>query len=293
MAHPSDASPEPALFSDGAVRRRFISLAYLTVFPLQPPEVVSIAARYGYDGTGLRLQSARDDGSDRPIGGKSMIAETKARLADSGIKLLDVEFFWLRRDRAIEDYRPAIELAAELGATWLLTGGWYEDDELLVERLTSLSTLAQAYSLKVALEFMPWTGIESLDHARALLARAGQPNAALVLDPLHLDRAGSGPADLARLGEEEIAYLQLCDARPDRPRERQHIAQEARFDRLIPGEGSLPLGDFVRALPGHLPVSLEIPTTTPLSEMSIESRAQRGMAATLSLLQAARMNVSA
>jgi sugar phosphate isomerase/epimerase len=256
---------------------RAVSLGYLTVYPMSPSEVVSCAARTGYQSVGFRLQSARPDGSDRFTGGRSAIVDAKKRLLDSGLTLFDVELFWLRRDIDLSHFRPALDMAAELGATWLLTGGWYEDDDFLADRLAAFAEMAHSYNLKVGLEFMPWTGISSLSQARRVLAAAAQPNAALVLDPLHLDRAGGLPADLAALSPSEIAYAQLCDARLPRPTTRDDIANEGRYDRLMPGSGSLPLGDFVQALPSDIAIAVEIPMMTPLSEMPLEVRARQGL----------------
>jgi sugar phosphate isomerase/epimerase len=59
-------------------------------------------------------------------------------------------------------------------------------------------------------------------------------------------------------------YVQFCDARAGRPADMQEMIRQARFDRLPPGEGALPLKDFLNEIPGQLPISLEVPMTRNL-----------------------------
>ena len=54
-----------------------------------------------------------------------------------------------------------------------------------------------------------------------------------------------------------IGYAQLCDV--PRVSKSPNYADEARYERLPPGEGELPLREFVRVLPSDLIVGLEIP----------------------------------
>ena len=52
------------------------------------------------------------------------------------------------------------------------------------------SDLAAARNLKVAVEFMAYTSLNSIGKARELLSQAGQDNAGLCLDSLHFYRSG-------------------------------------------------------------------------------------------------------
>jgi sugar phosphate isomerase/epimerase len=63
--------------------------------------------------------------------------------------------------------------------------------------------------------------------------------------------------ELATLGPALIGYAQLCDV-PMPPTEPDYM-REAMFGRLMPGQGDLPLADFIAALPRDTPIGLEVP----------------------------------
>jgi sugar phosphate isomerase/epimerase len=70
-------------------------------------------------------------------------------------------------------------------------------------------------------------------------------------------RSGAQVADLAALDPALVGYAQLCDV--PWVSKLASYADEARYERLPPGEGELPLLDFVSVLPRDVVVGLEIP----------------------------------
>jgi len=69
------------------------SLAHLTVLSLPPPEMVSVAARTGYQAVGLRLIAVTPDSPGYPLmDDAAAMRETKARLDDTGLRVGDIEF---------------------------------------------------------------------------------------------------------------------------------------------------------------------------------------------------------
>jgi sugar phosphate isomerase/epimerase len=77
--------------------KRSIGLAALTVLELPPPELVSTAAAAGYDCVGLRLI---------PVANQTLPPfderETERRLADTGVRVLDVEVFRLTPETKVD-----------------------------------------------------------------------------------------------------------------------------------------------------------------------------------------------
>jgi sugar phosphate isomerase/epimerase len=74
--------------------------------------MVRVAARIGYRGVGLRLIAVTDDSPGYPIMDDAvMMRETKAALADTGLRLSDIEFVKITPEINI----PALEsfIAAE------------------------------------------------------------------------------------------------------------------------------------------------------------------------------------
>ena len=96
--------------------------------------------------------------------------------------------------------------------------------------------------------------------ALSVLDAVGHPLRALLIDPIHVDRSLTLPADLAHVPHELLPYAQFCDApaaRPD-PADFGAIITDAIDLREQCGEGALPLGAMYAALPPGIPLSIEL-----------------------------------
>lgn len=253
--------------------KRAIGLAWLTVPELSPPEQVSVAARAGYTHVGLRLI---------PVAGQVLppfdVDEVERRLADTGVRVLDVEVFRLTPGAKVAEFKPALATAARLRAGQILVHGDDPEEKRLGETFASLCDLAARYGLVANLEPMPWVAVSNTARARRILDRTARKNAALLVDAIHFFRAGDRFDEIPK----NLNYVQLCDAHPGRPSDMQEIIRQARSDRLFPGEGGLDLQGLMRALPDDLPISIEIPHAGPLSPLK---RAKRALSSTRTLLQ--------
>jgi sugar phosphate isomerase/epimerase len=238
------------------VNRRF-GLAALTVLELPPAEQVSVAAAAGYDDVGLRLIPV----AGQPVVHAINVAEIEARLAATGLRVLDVEVFRVSAETKVADYERAMADAQRLGAGHLLAHGADADASRLADNFGRLCDLASAYGLSVNIEPMPWVDVSTVAQAKQLLAAIGRSNAALLVDPIHFFRADNRFEDLRGA---VFNYLQFCDARAERPADRKELIRQAREDRMLPGEGGLDLAGLMRALPADLPISLEMPLARKL-----------------------------
>jgi sugar phosphate isomerase/epimerase len=225
---------------------RQLSLAAGTVLDATPSAAVLAAARAGFDAVGLRW--SLDGGADPAV--------VRTLLDDVGIGLLDLEVVRLGPGSRLDASRALVDVAAALGARFLLTVSQHEDDARTVEELAQLAGWCAPAGVTVALETMRFTGVPTLAAGAALARQV--PGVELLVDALHLHRGGEGPADLGALPV-PVGYLQLCDAPlVEPPGSVPALALEARHDRLFPGEGELPLVEIVRALPADLPCSIEV-----------------------------------
>lgn len=256
---------------------RSIGLAALTVLDVQQAEQVTLAAQAGYDAVGLRILPSTAGDPPRPV----VEAELAARLRDTGLEVLDVEIFRLEPATRVADYEPAIALGARLGATDMLVAGNDPDESRLAGRFGELCDLAGRYGLSPSLEPMPWIAVSTVAKAKRIAALAGRPNGAVLVDAIHFFRGDNRIADLA---DAPLRYVQLCDARAEKPSGLQEIIRQARGDRLFPGEGGLDLRGLLAALPAHLPISLEVPVSTPMPPLE---RARRALQAARRLLDGA------
>jgi sugar phosphate isomerase/epimerase len=134
-----------------------------------------------------------------------------------------------------------------------------DDETRLADNFAAFCDMADACGVAVVTEWSIRAPMKSPAEAARFLARAGR-SAKLQFDSLHLFRAGFGAADIAALGAKIIGRAQLADGPAAMPDDR--ILAEAFGDRLPPGEGVLPLREFLDALPDGIAVGLEVPSQT-------------------------------
>lgn len=258
------------------------SLAHLTVLEVAPPALFDLAAEAGYQNVGIRILPAVPGAVCYPLD-RPTVAEWRRRLADAGVGVHDVEFIALTPEVRVDAYRQTLALAAELGARRLNVSGDDPDTDRVAERFGRLCDLAAEVGIGVDLEFMRFRVVGNLPQALDVVTRAGRPNGRLLIDVLHLFRSGGTAQMLADVPAALIGSVQLCDAPRLDPTD-AHIVDEARQGRLFPGEGELPLLEYLSALPGDISMSVEVPTASSHPGLSPAECAARACAASRRLL---------
>jgi sugar phosphate isomerase/epimerase len=243
---------------------RAIGLAALTVLELPAHEQVSVAAQAGYSHVGLRLVPVSNQVLP-PFNER----EVERRLAETGVRVMDVEVFRLAPQTRVADWEPVFATAQRLGATDLLAHGDDPVPQRLAQTFGELCALAARYGLRVNLEPMPWVEVSTVARATRLIAESSAENAAVLIDAIHFFRADNRFEDIPS----EMNYAQICDAHSGRPADIQEIIRQARSDRMFPGEGALELERLLGALPVNLPLSLEVPVSRPMSPLDRARRA--------------------
>ena len=141
--------------------------------------------------------------------------------------------------------------------------------DVLGAAIQQIAAAARTRELAITVEFIPGTGIGDLAAAEAVIA-AGEPErAAIMLDSWHLARSGGSASEVAALPPGAIGGLQLSDRIPP-PAGTPYRPMQ---DRLLPGQGELPLRDVVAAALANSPEvapSIEVFSATlralPLNE---------------------------
>jgi sugar phosphate isomerase/epimerase len=239
---------------------RLLSLAHFTVIDADPVTLIDAGVAGGFDAVGLRIVPPLPTDTIIPvIGDRPLQRRIKARMADTGIRILDVEAIWLTPETDVAALEPALDLGAELGAGYVLVVGYDLDEGRLSANLARLCEAANARGLRVMLEFIPYSHVRTVAEAHRLLTAVAPENAGILVDALHLSRSGGGPADLAKYDPALFSYMHLCDA-PGTAPPPADFRTEARGGRLYPGEGELWLSAFVAAFPPGTPAAIEAPT---------------------------------
>ena len=257
---------------------REYSLAHLTVLSLTPPEMVDVASRTGYRYVGLRLNRITPTEPLYPlITDRSLMKETKARLADTGVGVWDIECARMGPDTEPESYLSFLEAGAELGALHVLAQLPDPDFERATDRFARLCDLAKPLGLGVDLEFVSWTAIPDLTRAVDVLHAVDRPNAGILVDTLHFDRSKSSIAELQELPREWFRYAQVCDAPKEKPTTTEELIYTARCERLFPGDGGIDVRGILACLPPEIPYALEIPGDSLVGEVGPEEYARRAL----------------
>lgn len=265
---------------------RELGIAHLTLLSLTPPEMVATAAAAGYDFVGLRVRAVTPTERAFAMGvGSPMLKETVLRLRDTGVVVRDVEFLPLAADTTADDWLPALESGAALGATCITVAGADPDRARLQDTLTRLSRDAAEYGMRAVLEPISYQPVSGVAEAADLARSTGS---AVMLDPLHIQRGGSSLLEVRALTADLVPVLQLCDAPRSEPWSAEGrisaLQHEARQERLIVGQGQLPLGELLAAAPAGTPVSIEIPHAAHQARMSPSAWAVRNLRAAQDLI---------
>ncbi len=261
-----------------------LSLAYLTVLGTPPRRMIEIAAETGYDFVSLRLTPVTDDEPVFPFTtDPAFVTDVVNALDAHDMSVLDVELIRTDPGTTLADWRPFVDVAAELGARHIVTQIPVPDRGSAVARFGEICDLAAPLDLTVDIEFIPWSPTNDLAAAVEIVESADRPNGAILIDTLHFARSGSSVGDLAALPATRFNFMQLCDARAPSIESDEELIRVARYDREPPGAADIDLKSIVQAVPA-VPYALEVPNESRREELGAEAYARLVREQTLSFL---------
>jgi sugar phosphate isomerase/epimerase len=166
------------------------------------------------------------------------------------------------------------------------------DIERACDTFATLTADAKPYGLRPLIEPIIYTQVSNLDEAVYIAERSD--GGGILLDSLHFQRYDGSFEHLRSVNPGLLAYAQLNDAplqpptnlpRPSRlPRgqstDGSDLQLESRAMRLLPGDGGLPLAEFLVALPEEIPLSVEapaLPLRETLTPVEFARRARQAM----------------
>ncbi|KEA65791.1 Sugar phosphate isomerase [Marinobacterium lacunae] len=237
------------------------ALGPLTVLELSAPEIISVAADAGYDAVGLRLLPSTPGGIYHPlIEDRALLERTLTRMRDTGIRVFDLEIVRIGPQFDVNALQAFLDTGAELGAQCILVAGDDPDIARFSDNFAQFCDLCRPYGMKPNLEFMPWTEVKDLRQALDIVNSIDRPNAGVLIDAIHFDRSGSRTSDIDTIPLSQLHYAQICDAPAEKPDTEAGVIRAAREERLLPGQGGIPLEAIFGRLPKDLPICVEIPS---------------------------------
>jgi len=222
-----------------------------------PPErMVEIAARLDCPSVTLFV--------NRSTRSNSAFVETEAQAralrasADAlGVQVYGLEVFVLEADTDVQDFHAPLDRGAILGGSRTTLCVADPDLDRARDRFDAFCAMASARGIAVHVEFHAFGTLRSLAATQAFLLRR-PTDATLSVDVLHFYRNEGGIASLLGPQPVPIGHAQLCDGPLARPQDEWLF--EAVADRLMPGEGAFDLTGFLRAVPAHVRIDVEVPT---------------------------------
>lgn len=268
-----------------------LGIEMLTLLGMPPVDYVRLAAELGCASvstglSGLPLHALGvDDFAPYPAWSlrddPALRREVKTAMADTGVVIGLGEGF--RADAAIDvaDYAGDLDLMADLGAVRINAIGVDPDLARCHDQLAVLAEMVAARGMAFTVEFCPGFAIDSLGKVVDLIGHIGRGRCRVLIDAMHFLRGGGAVAEVAALDADLIGYAQLADG-PLAPPDDAYM-RDAMFARGVPGEGGLPLREFIAALPADTPVSVEVPRLDDLRRLGPRAYAARVVAAARAL----------
>ncbi len=183
--------------------------------------------------------------------------DVAAAMDDRGVTISLGDGFLVLPGAEMGKFRADLDVLAELGVPRINAVSLDPDLLRTFDQFAALTELAAQRGIQTLVEPVPGLTVGDLPTALAAREHVGRPDFRLLIDTMHLVRSGSGAADLAAVEPGHIGYAQLCDA-PLAPAIGNYM-EEAMFERMVPGEGELPLHDIVAALPPDVVLEIEVP----------------------------------
>ena len=240
--------------------RRELGIENLSLFGLDPVEHIHLAGDLGCEHVSLNLRSGanrlpaypeyslrEDEGL-----GHAVVAAARAR----GVAVSLLEGFALAPGADPDAFAPDLDIAAQLGARAICVIAMDRDLPRSHAGFARVAELAATRGILTTTE-VGAGAMRTFDRALAALDAVGRPDFQLLIDTMHFFRLGGTLDAFAAIDPAAIGHIQLCDV--PMPAVIESYMDEALFERRAPGDGDLPLGDFLRHVPETVPIGLEVP----------------------------------
>lgn len=251
---------------------------------------VLAAAAAGFNGIGLGAVDYLD--ARRSEFSEEQLADYVAR---HGLRVVELEFltdWWREADvRGVRLEEDLLFYLADLLGVPQINVGLFAEVPLEVQRqqFTRLCRRAADHGVRIALEFMPYSSLRTLNEVRELVSLAPDGTAGLMLDTWHWHRAGGTLEELRTLSASEVLAVQLCDAAATPAAD---LRQEGRHGRLLPGDGVIDLTGFLGVL-REIGVSLPLAVEVLSDELDARSPVEVAMRAARSVMDLVKEQAAA
>lgn len=239
-----------------------VGLEFICALGAEPVGFVEAAAQLGCHYIGIALQpfvTVQGIDAEWDLRDAGLRRAFRYALAHNDVALSIAEgFVAMPGSGFAPNWQDDLAILAELGAPCANFVSVEPDRSRAFDQCADFALAAARSGMRSTIEFVPGLPvIHDLSSALTAVTHVGRPDFGLLLDAMHIFRSGSTVAEVAALDPARIGYVQICDV-PTKPAG-SNYADEARFDRLSPGDGDLPLCELIDVLPADRILGLELP----------------------------------
>jgi 2-keto-myo-inositol isomerase len=197
---------------------------------------------------------------ERYLASGGQVSALRGHIEDAGLRVLTINTL---DDSTINDASRAVEIvercrllcgwAQDLNCPYIIAGPSYGKDPQATaasirrqsaNALRNYGRVAADYGVNIGFEFLGYAScsIHTLPDALGAVDEAGRSNLGLIIDAFHFYVGGTSLQELSRLDMSRLYVVHLTDA------DHTDRATLKKVNRSFPGEGALPLKDFVETL---------------------------------------------
>jgi sugar phosphate isomerase/epimerase len=212
-----------------------------------PLEYIDATLRAGYEAIGIRTYRApgMKYNFNPIVGNQALMRDVKHALADSGLEIYDNYSFYLQPEMEWDLILPALEFGAEVGCKVVLVIGDDPEWQRMLDSFARLCDVVAPMGQIVAVEATV-RSLSPIAQSVKFMQDSDRTNKGMCLDPRQTFRDEGGFAALSTIDRQWLPYAQLNDSSP--------LLLNAG---LLPGEGVVPLRDYLDALPADIDISVE------------------------------------
>jgi 2-keto-myo-inositol isomerase len=207
---------------------------------------------------GFRAVGIRDINIEAFLSAGNSLMDARSLIDQYNLKSVEYNFFpdWIYareadRRKRLQEFEHFCACAAALGDDPVLIApvayknrNKIYNFSLAVQNLRELGRVALVYGARVAMEFLPWTRVNSIETAWEIVHEADMDNIGIVLDAFHYFEGNSTTEGLRSVPVGKIFLCHLNDMNT----RNGDLLTRTRECRVLPGEGFYPLDEIISYL---------------------------------------------
>jgi sugar phosphate isomerase/epimerase len=206
---------------------------------------VEAAAKAGFKGMGIWHADLHHTLKKRSL------KEMKQILDDNGMKYVELEFLrdWFldgeKKKQSDIEKKKLLEASAALNAKHLKVGDFEHANYVMPHLIESFATLcadAAKYGATIGFELMPFSMIDTLKDALAMVEGAGAKNGGIILDLWHLAKLNTPYEEVARMPARYLVGVEINDGTFEAP---WSLYEDTINHRRLCGEGEFDIRGFI------------------------------------------------